>query len=273
MNETSENVNASLTVELVAVASLREDPDNARKHGKKNMEAILGSLREFGQRKPIVARPSDRVVLAGNGTLRAAIELGWEEIYVAWAELDDEQARAYALADNHTGDLSEWDLGVLARHLEHLKVSTTFDVGALGFDPLVKAVSDEEKKNAYTGAVNVPQYEVVGERPDLAELRDDSKTLALQAEVIAAGDAVPDDVKEFLLSAAHRHTVFNYRKIAEYYPHAPAEVQRLMEQSVLVIIDLNDAMRLGYCRFEEAIMASEDAPPVDGAPEEDKVPF
>ena len=35
--------------------------------------------------------------------------------------------------------------------------------------------------------------------------------------------------KAFLLAAAHRHTVFNYENIAEYYANASPEMQRLMD--------------------------------------------
>ncbi|EEP88958.1 transcriptional regulator, partial [Yersinia kristensenii ATCC 33638] len=39
------------------------------------------------------------------------------------------------------------------------------------------------------------------------------------------------------MSAAERHTIFNFSKIADYYAHAPADIQALFEQSALVIID------------------------------------
>lgn len=48
--------------------------------------------------------------------------------------------------------------------------------------------------------------------------------------------------------AASRHVVFRYDRIAEYYCHAPKEVQELMEESALVIIDFDDAIEGGYVR-------------------------
>ena len=46
--------------------------------------------------------------------------------------------------------------------------------------------------------------------------------------------------------AAYRHYVFNYDKIAEYYACASKEMQELMEESALVIVDINDAIMNGY---------------------------
>lgn len=51
--------------------------------------------------------------------------------------------------------------------------------------------------------------------------------------------------------AATRHYAFNYKNIAEYYAHAPAEIQELMEESALVIIDYNNAIRNGYVQLSE----------------------
>jgi len=60
-------------------AELSLDPANVRKHDRRNLDAIKASLRKFGQQKPIVV-DTKGIVLAGNGTLTAAKELGWSEI-------------------------------------------------------------------------------------------------------------------------------------------------------------------------------------------------
>ena len=68
----------------------------------------------------------------------------------------------------------------------------------------------------------------------------------------------------FLIRAANRHIVFNYKKIAEYYPHATPEVQKLMERSALVIIDINDAIHYGYVDFVEELNRLEKADRAEG---------
>lgn len=46
----------SLEVEVVPIGDLTLDPRNARKHGRRNLDAIKGSLEQFGQRRPLVVR-------------------------------------------------------------------------------------------------------------------------------------------------------------------------------------------------------------------------
>lgn len=86
-------------------------PGNPRRG---NVEAVARSLEAFGQRKPIVARRSDRVVIAGNHTLQAARALGWAEVAVVWVDDDEVTSKAFALADNRTAELGDYDQELLA---------------------------------------------------------------------------------------------------------------------------------------------------------------
>ncbi|MCX6131628.1 MAG: ParB/Srx family N-terminal domain-containing protein, partial [Proteobacteria bacterium] len=119
--------------ELVSIASLVFDPANARKHDKKNLDAIKGSLARFGQQKPIVVS-KDNVVIAGNGTLAAARELGWSEIEVKRSKLTGVEAIAYALADNRSAELAAWDDEILGKTLHALQ-EDGFPIADIGFDP------------------------------------------------------------------------------------------------------------------------------------------
>lgn len=124
-----------MKVETVLIGSVQPDPENARKHSKRNLEAIAGSLRTFGQRRPLVVW--DGFVIAGNGTLEAAKSLGWEKVDITRVPPDwtHEQARAYALADNRTAELAEWDSEILANQLVELD-AVGYDIGDWGFQSL-----------------------------------------------------------------------------------------------------------------------------------------
>ena len=117
----------------ILITDLSLDPKNARKHSARNLEAIAASLEKFGQRKPIVVHRG--VVLAGNGTLEAAKSLGWTEIDVAEVpdDWDNDTAKAYALADNRTAELAEWDESELAKQLLELQ-DADWDIKELGFE-------------------------------------------------------------------------------------------------------------------------------------------
>jgi len=128
-------------IELVSIDDLTLDPANARKHDDKNLKAIAESLKQFGQRKPIVVW--GRTVVAGNGTLVAARSLGWTEITVAKIPDDwsSDQVTAYALADNRSAELAVWDEQVLTEQLKQLELAD-WDVEALGFDATVEPLQD-----------------------------------------------------------------------------------------------------------------------------------
>jgi DNA modification methylase len=125
-----------LRLETVLISSLSLDLSNARKHDAKNLASIAGSLKLFGQRKPIVVSGAN-VVVAGNGTLEAAKSLGWSEIDVVRipADWSAEQVKAYALADNRTAELAEWDAKILAEQLVELD-AVGWDVSEFGFEPM-----------------------------------------------------------------------------------------------------------------------------------------
>lgn len=123
---------ADLTVEVVPISSLKLDRNNVRKHDARSVEAIARSLAQFGQRRPLVVRKN--TVLAGNGTLKAAQSLGWQDVSITRVPADwsEEQARAFAIADNRTSELSEWDNEALIAALQDFDESL---VEASGFDP------------------------------------------------------------------------------------------------------------------------------------------
>jgi len=116
-------INPALASLAIPLAKLHEDPKNARKHSERNLTAIVASLQEFGLQKPIVAL-KDGTVIAGNCTLRAARQLGWDKVAVVQFDSREEaRAKAYALADNRSAELAEWDVPVLTDIVEDLKVA------------------------------------------------------------------------------------------------------------------------------------------------------
>jgi site-specific DNA-methyltransferase (adenine-specific) len=123
-----------MKVERIKLAELRHDDQNARTHDQANLKAIAGSLEQFGQRKPIVITQDNKVV-AGNGTLTAAKLVGWTEIDCVRVPADwtADQIKAYALADNRTAELAQWDQQVMTAQLLELQ-EAGFDIQEFGFE-------------------------------------------------------------------------------------------------------------------------------------------
>jgi ParB-like chromosome segregation protein Spo0J len=147
------NIPDELTPFLVPVGDLSELPGNPRRG---DVEAVKRSYATFGQRKPIVGRRMDdgtSVVVAGNHQLKAARELGWSHIAVVWADdLTDDEAKAFALADNRVAELGGYDDESLTRLLEEVAEDSAL-LAATGY-----TTEDVER---YTATSPVDPYDVV----------------------------------------------------------------------------------------------------------------
>lgn len=116
----------------LSVDSIHFDPANARKHPDRNLDAIKASLARFGQQTPIVV-DGKNIVRKGNGTLAAAKALGWSSVKAVRSDLPNVDMTAYAIADNRTSELAEWDGAVLAETLRALQSEEDFDLDSVGF--------------------------------------------------------------------------------------------------------------------------------------------
>jgi DNA modification methylase len=147
----------------VPVVDLSHDPANARKHPERNLDTIVASLRRFGQQKPIVI-DRNNIVRAGNGTLEAAKRLGWEKIDCVRTELNGADATAYAIADNRTAELAEWDDEILAATLNGLALEEGL-LEAAGYDEEELAAMLAEIDDAAVGEVTEDEVPEPPEEP------------------------------------------------------------------------------------------------------------
>ena len=103
---------------------------------RRNEDAVMlvkDSLVQYGWRQPIVV-DKDMVVIVGHTRLLAAQKLGMTSVPVHVAEnLSEEQAKAYRLADNRTGEAATWDLDLLKIELEDLG-EASFPLETTGFN-------------------------------------------------------------------------------------------------------------------------------------------
>ena len=98
----------SLQSLVVDIDTLTLDPENARLHPERNLQAIMDSLAKYGQMVPIVVRREGMVVVAGNGRVQAAKNLGWTKIAATIEDMEHIDAIGYGLADNRTAELASW---------------------------------------------------------------------------------------------------------------------------------------------------------------------
>lgn len=139
----AEYIAESLRSAAVDITTLQHDPRNARRHKVRNVSAIKASLERYGQLRPVVLKADGVTVIAGNGTLHAARELGWKYLAVVRTTLDGDDATAYGLADNRTAELAEWDHDRLAELIGELD-EADYGIGDMGWtdDEIAKLVDD-----------------------------------------------------------------------------------------------------------------------------------
>jgi hypothetical protein len=109
-----------LGVEYLDPNRLKPHPGNARTHSRKQRQAIAASIRRFGFVNPVLVDEDD-VIIAGHGRVMAAKELELATIPVIRIEhMNEDERRAYVIADNKLAEMAGWDRDILATELQHL---------------------------------------------------------------------------------------------------------------------------------------------------------
>lgn len=236
-------MNSSIEIVMRKIGELKPYENNPR-HNDMAVDAVAASIQQFGFKNPVII-DKDGVIVAGHTRYKAAKKLGITDIpCISADDLSDEQIKAFRLADNKTAELAEWDEDLLGKEMQGI---INIDMSQFGFSVGEDELGEEMQDDKYTLKVKIPQYEITGECPEISDMLDSSKADELIQEVEATD--IPEEIREFLIQAARRQNVFNYRNIAEYYAHAEPEVQKLFEKSALVIIDVNDAIANGYVQL------------------------
>lgn len=187
----------SKQIEVRLTSEISLDPENARKHSDASIEAVAKSLQQFGQQSPIVL-DADDIVVKGNGTFMAAMKLGWTEIETVKTTLTGSQLRAYAIADNRTAELSEWNTERLLAQLESfedaaIKAATGYDEAA------VLAICAEVRPAAESVPIEVVEDEV----PEPPEPRTKIGDLWLMGDHrLLCGDATAESDVSRLMDGA-----------------------------------------------------------------------
>ena len=221
---------------------------NNPRYNDEAVEYVANSIKEFGFKVPIVIDKNNEIV-AGHTRYKASLELGLDEVPCIIADdLNEEQIKAYRLADNKVSEKAEWNFELLD---EELKEINKINMNNFGF--ILEELEDvvDELENLYTTKINIPSYEVTGDEPTISEMLDENKANQLIEEINKL--EIDDDKKDFLKKAATRHYTFNYGNIAEYYAHQNKEVQQVMEKLALVIIDIKSAIANGYVELSNTL--------------------
>ena len=229
----------------VTINKVKGNPNNPRIIKNDKFKKLVTSIKEFPEMlklRPIVV-DEDMMVLGGNMRLKASKDAGLKEVWIEVAEgLTEEQKKEFIVKDNV--GFGEWEWDMLANEWDSVQLAEW------GLD-VWQNEDDLKQQEKYTGKIETPKYEPTGSKPMPHDLYNTEKVDKLIEKIQAANLSKTEQA--FLIYAAYRHTVFNYKNIAEYYIHSTKEVQELMEDSALVIIDFKKAIEGGYICLNDQI--------------------
>lgn len=188
------------------ISDLQYDPRNARKRTIRSSAMIQSSLQEVGASRSIVIDEHNRI-LAGNGTIEAAGQIGIEKMIIVDADgetivavrrsgLTEQQKIKLALFDNRTSDLSEWDADVLAELGQEVDLSGLFTENELAVIPANNESgegSGEEDEEKVSALIDEAESGAIESRVSLGQI------WKLGRHYIACGDSTNEsNVKKLL---------------------------------------------------------------------------
>ena len=255
-----------LEIVYVAVEKIKPYANNPRIN-KKAVEKVMKSIQAYGFKVPCVL-DKNYLLITGHTRWEAAKRLKMKRIpCIIASDLNKAKADAFRIADNKVAEYSTWDMTKLKEELSKIQLEdidfddmgfdNDFSIERLGLVEMSEGSDGDEdgtEIEKYSTKTNIPQYEIQGLNIKLSDCIDKQKYVELLKEI--ENSTVSDTQKKFLKLAATRHIRFIYKNIAEYYASTNSEMQRLMEHSALVIIDIDDAIRNGYARLTKEVMAA-----------------
>ena len=224
-----------MQIESKLIKDLKLATYNPRQISTKQYKDLKASIEKFSLVDPIIIN-KDLTVIGGHQRLKVCKELKHVEIDCVVLDLSKEEERELNIRLNKSG--GEFDMDILANE---------FDVENLvdwGFKHVELGLNIDKIDENYTRKIKTPHYEPRNIKPELSKLVDERKQKELLKKIQKSN--VDNETKEFLIKASQRHLVFNYSNIADFYAHSDSETKELMEQSALVIIDFDSAIKNGF---------------------------
>lgn len=222
-------------------------PRNWRIHPKYQQAALGAVLDNVGWVQQVIVNQTTGHLIDGHLRVSLAMRNGETEIPVVYVELSEEEENTVLATFDPIAAMAETDTDKLRDLIEGLEVDSEALSQALDEISSINRILEDDP---YTIKVDAPIYKPKsGAPPPVSDLYDDSKTQNLIAQIQKAD--LPDDISAFLIAAAHRHTVISYENVAEFYSHAEPAIQRLIEDSALIIIDFGAAIEKGYVKVTQ----------------------
>jgi len=189
-----------MKIEYVNIGDIYQNDENVNQHPNKSIEKIMKSIKAFGLNTPLgVCR---NIVIVGNGRYEALQRLGYKKIPIVRLDhLSEQEAKAYALADNRIQEESFFDNDLLKSALEDLQ-NFNFDLDVIGFDV-------DEIDNLFDEETEI-DYEKADETPEVKETTfiKDGDLIELGEHRLLCGDSTSENDVKKLMNGVKADMVF-----------------------------------------------------------------
>ena len=118
-----------MDIKMTNISEIKPYINNPRK--KVNIDDVAKSIQEFGFQQPIVV-DKNKVIIVGHTRYLASKKLNLTKVPITVANLSQEQAKAYRIADNKLNESSTWDNSLLNKEITEL-LDANYELLNLGF--------------------------------------------------------------------------------------------------------------------------------------------
>jgi ParB-like chromosome segregation protein Spo0J len=166
-------------IQYIKASELTPHPQNPRIIKDRQFQILCESIKKhktYFETRPILAN-KDLVVFAGNMRLKAALEIGLEEVPVAIMDISEEEQRDLMIRDNRQN--GEWDLSLLAATYDNEELlAMGFEENELGLGDYGGGTNAELKQDdlndVFTINLTFPHDRYLKIMDDLQKLKDES---------------------------------------------------------------------------------------------------
>jgi len=122
-----------LKVEEIEIGKIKPYENNPR-HNEAAVDGVMESIKQFGFKVPMVI-DKNNVIVTGHTRYKAAKKLGMKKIPCVRADdLNENQIKAFRIADNKVAEVATWDMELLQKELEEIEIDMSgFDID-ISFD-------------------------------------------------------------------------------------------------------------------------------------------
>ena len=118
--------------------------ENNARINDKAVEAVANSISDFGFKNPVII-DKNNVLVAGHTRVKAAKKLGLTKVPCIIADdLDEDQIKAFRIADNSSAQVAEWDMEKLMAELQDID----FDMAKYGLSEQLSEIESLIEKDA-----------------------------------------------------------------------------------------------------------------------------